>query len=145
MAMMPLMAVRTEFMGTAMSMVLRCSHLMAVFTGGAEIRKLKADGLEGWLQEQVRVALLAAGETHTHRSAKMPFTVPLLFVPPDCRSFQMSDADNFGCAFPASARPADKAVLLSAVFLLDFIFFESDGNGQSNRRGRGGGMRSHRY
>ena len=68
--------------------------------GQAEIRKLKAQSMSGWLQEA------------------------------------MSDADNFGCAFPAGATPADKATLLAAVFLIDFMFFESAGNGDS-QRGRG--------
>ena len=48
----------------------------------------------------------------------------------------MSDADNFGCAFPEGASPADKAVLLAAVFLIDFMFFESSGNGSQGRRRR---------
>ena len=48
----------------------------------------------------------------------------------------MSEADNFGCAFPEGASPADKAVLLAAVFLIDFMFFESSGN-----ESRGGGRR----
>ena len=68
--------------------------------GQAEIRKMKADSISGWLQEA------------------------------------MSDADNFGCAFPEGATAADKAVLLAAVFLIDFMFFESAGNGQSQSRGR---------
>lgn len=68
--------------------------------GEAEIRKLKAQSMSGWLQEA------------------------------------MSDADNFGCAFPEGATPADKATLLAAVFLIDFMFFESAGNGDS-QRGRG--------
>ena len=46
---------------------------------------------------------------------------------------QMStDADNFGVSFPANASPEAKAVLLGAVFLIDFMFFESSG-------GAGGG------
>ena len=68
--------------------------------GQAEIRKLKAASLSGWLQEA------------------------------------MSDADNFGCAFPEGATPSEKATLLAAVFLIDFMFFESAGNGQSQRTRR---------
>ena len=71
--------------------------------GVAEIRKLRAQDMSGWLREA------------------------------------MSDADNFGCSFPTSATPADKAVLLAAVFLIDFMFFESAGNGSSS----GGGRRRH--
>ena len=36
----------------------------------------------------------------------------------------VSDADNFGCTFPPGASPEAKAVLLAAVFLIDFLFFE---------------------
>lgn len=43
----------------------------------------------------------------------------------------MTDADNFGCTFPLHATPEQKAVLLAAVFLIDFLFFE-DGGAASN-------------
>jgi hypothetical protein len=39
----------------------------------------------------------------------------------------MTDADNFGCTFPQDATPQAKAVLLGAVFLIDFLFFEDGG------------------
>jgi len=38
-------------------------------------------------------------------------------------------ADNFGIKFPSTADPRQKAVLLGAVFLIDFVHFESKGNG----------------
>jgi hypothetical protein len=38
-----------------------------------------------------------------------------------------TDADNFGCTFPPFATPEQKAVLLAAVFLIDFLFFEDSG------------------
>jgi uncharacterized protein YxjI len=38
-------------------------------------------------------------------------------------------ADNFGIEFPSTADPRQKAVLLGAVFLIDFVHFESKGNG----------------
>jgi hypothetical protein len=68
--------------------------------GLAEIRKLRAHDMSGWLQEA------------------------------------LSDADNLGCSFPTASTPADKAVLLSAVFLIDFMFFETSGGGQQTRRQR---------
>jgi len=40
-----------------------------------------------------------------------------------------TDADNFGVAFPPEADPARKALLLGAVFLIDFVHFEKKGNG----------------
>ena len=36
-----------------------------------------------------------------------------------------SDADNFGVTFPPDAEPADKSLLLGAVFLIDFVHFEN--------------------
>lgn len=39
----------------------------------------------------------------------------------------VTDADNFGCTFPLDATPHQKAVLLAAVFLIDFLFFEDGG------------------
>ena len=38
-----------------------------------------------------------------------------------------TDADNFGCTFPPLATAEQKAVLLAAVFLIDFLFFEDGG------------------
>ena len=40
----------------------------------------------------------------------------------------ISDADNFGVTFPAEWDVTLKAVLLGAVFLIDFVHFESKGN-----------------
>ena len=39
----------------------------------------------------------------------------------------VSDADNFAVTFPADANNAMKAVLLGAVFLIDFVHFENKG------------------
>jgi uncharacterized protein YxjI len=38
-----------------------------------------------------------------------------------------TDADNFGITFPKGADLAQKAVLLGAVFLIDFVHFENSG------------------
>lgn len=47
----------------------------------------------------------------------------------------MTDADDFGIQLPAGASPQAKAVLLAAVFLIDFCYFEEKGgmNNQNNR------------
>ena len=37
----------------------------------------------------------------------------------------LSDADNFALSFPAELQPQHKSVLLGAVFLIDFVHFES--------------------
>ena len=39
-----------------------------------------------------------------------------------------TDADNFGITFPKGIDPSQKAVLLGAVFLIDFVHFENSGN-----------------
>ncbi len=39
-----------------------------------------------------------------------------------------TDADNFGITFPKSIDLSQKAVLLGAVFLIDFVHFENSGN-----------------
>ena len=39
-----------------------------------------------------------------------------------------TDADNFGIAFPKGIDLSQKAVLLGAVFLIDFVHFENSGN-----------------
>merc|ERR1712038_1408724 len=39
-----------------------------------------------------------------------------------------TDADNFGCTFPLDLDVKIKAVLLAAVFLIDFMFFEESGD-----------------
>jgi len=39
-----------------------------------------------------------------------------------------TDADNFGIIFPKEADLSQKAVLLGAVFLIDFVHFENSGN-----------------
>jgi hypothetical protein len=40
----------------------------------------------------------------------------------------MTDADNFGIKFPQGINLAQKAILLGAVFLIDFVHFENKGN-----------------
>jgi len=40
----------------------------------------------------------------------------------------ISDADNFGIAFPKGSNVYQKAILLGAVFLIDFVHFESKQN-----------------
>ena len=37
----------------------------------------------------------------------------------------ISDADNFGCTFPLDLDVKIKAVLIGAVFLVDFMYFEN--------------------
>ena len=44
-----------------------------------------------------------------------------------------TDADNFGCTFPPGASAPVKSVILSAVFLLDFMFFENNAGAQQNQ------------
>ncbi len=39
-----------------------------------------------------------------------------------------TDSDNFGVSFPQDLDVRMKAVLLGAVFLIDFMFFEKSGN-----------------
>jgi hypothetical protein len=39
-----------------------------------------------------------------------------------------TDADNFGVLFPADGGVGSKALLLGAVFLIDFVHFENKGN-----------------
>ena len=36
-------------------------------------------------------------------------------------------ADNLQVAFPTTASPETRAILLGAAFLLDYLFFEQDG------------------
>ena len=53
-----------------------------------------------------------------------------------------TDADNFGIEWPLYVTMPEKALLLGAVFLIDFQFFEdNDMNSQSRRRGGGRGRR----
>jgi uncharacterized protein YxjI len=40
----------------------------------------------------------------------------------------ISDADNFGITFPKGIELSQKAILLGAVFLIDFVHFENQGN-----------------
>jgi len=49
-----------------------------------------------------------------------------------------TDADNFGCEFSPRLSPPCKALLLGAVFLIDFCFFEDNEVQHQKRRGRGG-------
>ncbi len=52
-----------------------------------------------------------------------------------------TDADNFGIEFPAGLRANAKALLMAAVFLIDFMYFEdNDMNSRRSHRGRGGGF-----
>ena len=44
----------------------------------------------------------------------------------------LTDADNFGITFPVDLDVKIKAVIIGAVFLIDFMFFENNGN--NNRR-----------
>lgn len=46
-----------------------------------------------------------------------------------------TDADNFGILFPANINPDQKAILLGAVFLIDFVHFENSGKRSSIRIG----------
>ncbi|MDA8539177.1 phospholipid scramblase family protein, partial [bacterium] len=46
----------------------------------------------------------------------------------DMAAQAFTDADNFGCTFPPDATPQAKAVLLAAVFMIDFLFFEEPVN-----------------
>jgi hypothetical protein len=50
----------------------------------------------------------------------------------DAMQQSMTDADNFGVTFPGDAPPEAKAVLLGAVFLLDFMFFENNNSSGSH-------------
>jgi len=43
-----------------------------------------------------------------------------------------TDADNFGVSFPQDLDVKAKAVLLGAVFLIDFMFFEKSGNNEND-------------
>ena len=40
----------------------------------------------------------------------------------------VTDADNFGINFPKGIDLGKKAILLGAVFLIDFVHFENKGN-----------------
>jgi hypothetical protein len=52
---------------------------------------------------------------------------------PGCVAAAISDADNFSLNFPAKATKEDKALLLAAVLLLDFRYFEEKGGNQKNQ------------
>lgn len=43
-----------------------------------------------------------------------------------------TDADNFGVSFPLELDVKVKAVILGAVFLIDFMFFETTNNQQND-------------
>nr|CAG4712623.1 unnamed protein product [Naegleria fowleri] len=45
-----------------------------------------------------------------------------------------TDADNFGIEFPISSTTKEKAILLGALFLIDFLYFEESANNDNNRR-----------
>ncbi|KAG1670556.1 Phospholipid scramblase 2 [Nymphon striatum] len=46
-----------------------------------------------------------------------------------------TDADNFGITFPMDLDVKMKAVMLGAVFLIDFMFFEKSGNKENDQPG----------
>lgn len=46
-----------------------------------------------------------------------------------------TDADNFGVSFPMDLDVKMKAVMIGAVFLIDFMFFETQQQNQRNNRG----------
>ena len=48
-----------------------------------------------------------------------------------------SDADNFYIEFPVSANAEDKMLIICAVLMIDYHYYESNGNGQANRGGGG--------
>lgn len=48
---------------------------------------------------------------------------------------QFTNADNFGARFPPDASPEEKAVILACVFLIDFMFFESQSPNQQQHGG----------
>jgi hypothetical protein len=50
---------------------------------------------------------------------------------PGCAKAMISDADNFALQFPKDATKEDKALLLAAVIMLDFMYFEE--NPKNNR------------
>jgi len=51
-----------------------------------------------------------------------------------------TDADNFGIEMPRGLRSSEKALLLGAVFLIDFLYFEdNDPNSQRHRGQHAGG------
>ena len=49
----------------------------------------------------------------------------------------VTDSDNFGVTFPQNLDVKVKALLLGAVFLIDFMFFETSGNQQNDGIGMG--------
>ena len=55
-----------------------------------------------------------------------------------------TDADNFGVEFPKELPSSSKALLLAAVFLVDFMFFEDNDQNSQSRRGGGRGRRRYR-
>lgn len=46
----------------------------------------------------------------------------------------LTDADNFSISFPYDLDPSVKAVLLAALFLIDYEYFEENGGGGGGRR-----------
>jgi hypothetical protein len=67
--------------------------------------------------------------TRLFLKALRPFTMHL-FSPGGTGLFKESftDADNFGITFPPGIDLSQKALLLGAVFLIDFVHFENSGN-----------------
>ena len=56
-----------------------------------------------------------------------------------------TDADNFGVDFPVSLDLNAKSLLVAAVFLIDFMYFEDNDANSNSRRGRRGGLRPNMF
>jgi hypothetical protein len=48
----------------------------------------------------------------------------------------VSDEDNFELIFPQNATPEDKLMLISTVLMIDYRFYEDNGNNKSNHHNR---------
>jgi hypothetical protein len=98
-----------------------CSREYDVFTSAGELIFAISSGLfEPWT-----FALLIDGEQVGQISKKWSGAAQELFT----------DADNFGVELPQGLPPGSKALLLAAVFLIDFMYFED------NNQKKGGGFR----
>ena len=51
----------------------------------------------------------------------------------------VSDADNFSLVFPEGSTAEDRALLLGAVIMLDFMYFEEGPPNRNNSSGGAGG------
>ena len=62
------------------------------------------------------------------------------------RARALTDADNFGFNMDKNLSERTKALLLSAVFLIDFMYFEDNAPVQGrSRRGGAGGFNSYAF